>query len=182
MTPKAASEKTPVSVLGTVGAWHRWAPRYSLRHLESLVRGLAPDLLCAEVCCADWEVGNLVAFPFEYRHCLVPLCRQLGVIIVPVGNAWRGLPSPLRLALALGAGPHWFNSQTADRWHRAWARLSSRSAQADKEMVKRILDVVHRDPGRHILVTVRVERRWDVVDGLGKQPEVMLIPVCKGSA
>jgi hypothetical protein len=125
MTLDPASEKTLVGVLGTVGAWHRWAPRYSLCHLESLVRGLVPDLLCVEICRADWEAGNLATLPFEYRHCLAPLCRQLGIIIVSVGNAWRGPPSPLRLALALGAGPHWFNSQAADRWHQAWARLSS---------------------------------------------------------
>jgi hypothetical protein len=170
-------EKTPVGVLGTVGAWHRRAPGYSLRRLEALVRGFAPDLLCAEINRADWEAGRAAAFPPEYHECLVPLCRELGVIVVPVSDRWRGPLSPLRLALPLGAGPRWVNSATADRWHRAWSRACTDSGRANRELVAHVLEAVRRDPGRRVLVTVRMERRYAVVDGLRPADEVTLVPV-----
>jgi len=178
MTPhRSLPEKTPVGVLGTVGAWHRRAPRYGLRHLEALVRGFAPDLLCAEVNRADWEAGCLAALPPEYRECLVPLCRELGVIVVPVGDRWRGLPSPLRLALPLGLVPRWLNSAAADRWHRTWAQICLGSGQTNRKLVAHILEAVRRDPGRRVLVTVRMERRYVVIDGLCQADEVALVPV-----
>ena len=170
-------KKTPVGVLGTVGTWHRRAPGYSLRHLEALVRGFAPDLLCAEINRADWEAGHLAALSPEYRECLVPLCRELGIIVVPVGDRWRGMPSPLLLALTLGVGPRWMNSAAADRWHRAWARAYSGSGQANRKLVAHILETVRRDPGRRVLVTVRMERRYAVIDGLCQADEVALVPV-----
>jgi hypothetical protein len=174
---KRLPNQTPVGVLGTLGTWHRRAPGYSLHHLEALVRGFAPDLLCIEIDRAAWEVGHLAAFPPEYRECLVPLCRQLGIILVPVDDQWRGLPSPLRLALMLGGGPRWVNSAAADRWHQAWARMCSGSGQANRELVTHILKAVRRDPGRRVLVTVRMERRHAVVTGLHQADEVTLVPV-----
>jgi len=167
---------TPVGVLGTAGAWHRWAPCYRLRHLEALVRGFAPDLLCAEVSRADWEAGRLAALPLEYRECLTPLCRELGAVVVPVGDRWQGLPSPLRLALLLGAGPRWVNGAAADRCHRSWTRLYPCSQRADQDLVAHILEAVRRDPGRRVLVTVRMERRHAVVDGLRTADGVTLVP------
>jgi hypothetical protein len=170
-------EKTPVGVLGTVGAWHRRAPRYSLRFLEALVRDFAPDLLCAEINRADWEAGNLAALPPEYRECLVPLCRELGVIVVPVDDRWRGLPSPVRLALPLGLGPRWMSSTAANRWHRTWARAYSGTDRANRELLAHILEAAQRDPGRRMLVTVRVERWYAVVAGLRQTGEVALMPL-----
>ena len=164
-------------MLGTVGAWHHRAPRYGLRHLEALVRGFAPDLLCAEISRVDWEAGNLATFPPEYRECLVPLCRELGVTVVPVGDRWRGLPSPLRLALPLGVGPQWINSAAASRWHRAWAQPWPGSGQPNRKLVIHILKAVRRDPGRRVLVTVRVERCGAVVSGLSQTKEVALIQI-----
>jgi len=165
-----------VGVLGTVGAWHRWAPRYSLRHLGALVRCFGPDLLCAEIDRADWEAGRWSSFPLEYRACLLDLCRELGVIVVPIGSRWRGLPSPLRLALLFGAGPWWLNSSAADRWHRIWARLHA-DVGLKEEPVGHILEAVQRDPGRRVLVTVRVEQRYAVASGLAERDEVTLVPV-----
>jgi hypothetical protein len=170
-------EKTPVGVLGTVGTWHRRAPNYSQRHLETLVRGFAPDLLCAEINRADWEAGHLAALRPEYRECLVPLRRELGVIVVPVGNRWRGLPSPLRLALPLGAGARWMNSTATDWWHHTWARAYSGVGRANRKLLAHILEAVQRDPGRRTLVTVRVERRYAVVAGLRQTDEVALMPM-----
>jgi hypothetical protein len=168
-------EKTPVGVLGTVGEWHHRAPRYSLRHLEALVRDFAPDLLCAEINRADWEAGHLVALSPEYRECLVPLCHELGVIVVPVDDRWRGLPSPLRLALLLGLGPRGMSSTVADRWHRTWARAYSGAGQANRKLLAHILEAVGRDPGRRMLVTVRVERWYAVVAGLRQAGKVALM-------
>jgi len=168
--------RTPVAVLGMAGAWHRWAPRYKFRHLEALVRRFAPDLLCAEIGRADWEAGRQRALSPEYRECLVPLCRKLGVTIVPVDNHWPGPPSPVRLALALGAGPRWLNSTLVDRWHRAWARLWPDATLANQAVVERILEAVQRDPGRRVLAAVRMERRFAVIDGLRGVDEVILLP------
>jgi uncharacterized protein len=170
-------EKTPVSVLGTVGAWHRRALKYRLRHLEALVRDFAPDLLCAEINRADWEAGHLAALSPEYRECLVPLCRELDVIVVPVGDRWRGLPSPLRLALPLGLGPRGMSSTAANRWHRTWMRAYPGTGQANRKLLAHILEAVQRDPGRRVLVTVRVERWYAVVAGLRQTGEVALIPL-----
>lgn len=169
--------KTLVGVLSTAGAWHRWAPGYSLHHLEMLVRGFAPDLLCAEINQDDWEATRITMLPPEYQERLIPLCRALNVIVVPIGNEWSGLPSPLRLALPLGIGPRWVNSIAADRWHRAWAQLWPCSDQANRELVRNILGTIHRDPGRRVLVTVRMERRYVVVDGLRQADEVALFSV-----
>ena len=105
------------------------------------------------------------------------LCRELGIIVVPVGDRWRGLPSPLLLALTLGVGPRWMNSAAADRWHRAWARAYSGSGQANRKLVAHILETVRRDPGRRVLVTIRMERRYAVIDGLCQADEVALVPV-----
>lgn len=173
------SNKTTIGVLGTVGTWHRRAPGYGLRHLESLVRDFAPDILCAEIDRAEWEAGRLANLPLEYRECLVPLCRELGVTVVPVGDGWRGLPSPLRLAFPLGAGSRWVNSATADRWYWAWARVCSGYRQVNRSLVAHILEAVRRDPGRRVLVTVQVERRYAVVMGLHRIGEVALVPVWK---
>ena len=169
------TENTPAGVLGTVGAWHHRAPRYSLRRLETVVRGFAPDLLCAEINRTDWEAERPVNFSPEYRECLVPLCRELSITVVPVGDRWRGLPSPLRLALLLGASPGWINSPPADRWHRAWAHLRPRLNQANQELVAHVLETVQRDPGRRVLVTVRVERHYAVVGGLSRSEKVTLL-------
>jgi hypothetical protein len=164
-------------LLGTLGALHRFAPGYGLKELEALVRATAPDLLCAEISQTDWETGRVVAAPIEYRQCLLPLCQELGIVIVPVGTPWRGPPSPLRLALALGAGSRWINSAEADRCHRIWARCWRGSDQANHQLVEHILQAVRRDPGRHVLVTVRIERRYSVIDGLCQTDEARLVPV-----
>jgi hypothetical protein len=164
-------------MLGTVGAWHLRASSYGLPQLETLVRAVAPDLLCAEINRADWEAGRVSNLPIEYRQCLMPLCQELGIVIVPVGTPWCGLPSPLRLALALGAGPRRVNSVEADRLHRIWACLWPRSRHANRELVEHIVQAVRRDPGRRILVTVRIERRYAVVQGLCHTDEVRLVPV-----
>lgn len=170
-------EKTQAAVLGTVGAWHHRAPGYRLRHLEALVRAFSPDLLCAEINRLDWEYGHVGKLPPEYRERLVPLCRELRIVVVPVGNGWREPPSPLRLALALGAGLRWVNSATADRWHRAWARLCPGSELANRQLVVRVLQALRQDPGRRVLVTVRLERRYAVADGLRQADDVALVPV-----
>jgi hypothetical protein len=170
-------QKTPVGVLGTVGSWHRRSPGFSLHHLGEWVRSFGPDIVCAEIPPAVWEAGRVAALGPEYRECLVPLCRELGIIIVPVGDGWRGRPSLLRLALVLGAGPAWVNSTVADSWHRASAWLGPDSTQANHALIGRVLETVHRDPGRRVLVTVRVERRYAVRDGLCRMDEVSLVPV-----
>ena len=176
---ESSSGVTTIGVLGTVGGWHCWAPRYGLRHLESLVRGFAPDLLCAGINRARWEGGRLNQFPLEYQECLVEICRELGTIIVPVGDGWLGYTSPLRLALLLGAGAALINSAAADRFHRVWARLSQYSSREDQALVERVLQAVRRDPGRRVLVTVRLERRHAVADWLSQVPDVILVPVCE---
>jgi hypothetical protein len=168
---------TPVGILGTLGAWHRRAANYDLDNLVALVRGFARELLCAEIDRADWEAGRLAALPVEYRECLVPVCRELSAVMVPVGAPWRGLPSPLRVVSGVGAGPRWINSVRTDRCHRIWARLWPGSRQSNRQLVENILQAVRRDPGRRVLVTVRIERRYAVVQGLCQTEDVRLVPV-----
>ena len=170
-------QKSPVGVLGTVGSLHHRSPGFSLHQLGEWVRSFGPDIVCAEIPPAVWEAGHVAALGPEYRECLVPLCRELGIIIVPVGDGWRGLPSLLRVALVLGAGPAWVNSTAADGWHRASACLVPGSTRANRSLIGRVLETVRRDPGRRVLVTVRVERRYAVKDGLCCMDEVSLVPV-----
>lgn len=170
-------ETTRVGIIGTLDAWHHRAPSYNLQDLEALARSFAPDLLCAEINRTDWEAGRVESLPVEYLECLVPLCRELGAMIVPVGNRWRGRPSPVRLALRLGAGSRWVNSAGADRCHRIWAHLWSGSRQANRQLVEHILEAVRRDPGGWVLVTVWIERRYAVVDRLCQTDKVKLVPV-----
>jgi hypothetical protein len=170
-----AAEKTHVGVLGTAGSWHVLLPRYRLRRLEELVRGFAPDLLCTEINRDDWESQRLEAFPLEYRECLLPLCRQLGAIVVPVGDRWPVPPSPLRLAMLFGVSPRWMCRPAALRWQRVWGRLFRGAEQANADMVARILETVRRDPGRRLLVVVRVERCYAVLEGLGQVNEVEVV-------
>jgi len=173
---EACQAKTAVAVLATLGTWHRRSSRYTLRHLAALVRGFAPDLLCAEIDRTEWEAGRQSSLSIEYRDCLVPLCRQLAIIVVPVGDRWHGPPSPLRLALALGAGPHWVNAPAADRWHRLWSRLGRGTCQADRELLVHTAEALRRDPGRRVLVTVRMERRHAVVSLLRGLQDVTVVP------
>lgn len=159
-------QDTAIGVVGTVGRWHRWAPGYSLGKVEELVRRFRPDLVCAEILPSDWEAGRMDHFPPEYQGRLIPLCRSLSITIVPVGNRWPVPPSPLRLALLLGAGPHWLNSPAADRWHQLWARPWPQAKVANHELVAAIAAAIRRDPGRRVLVTVRWERRYAVAAAL----------------
>ena len=96
-----------------------------------------------------------------------------------VGDGWFGYTSPLRLALLLGAGAALINSATADRFHRVWARLSQYSSREDQALVGRVLQAVRRDPGRRVLVTVRLERRHAVADWLSQVPDLILVSVCE---
>jgi hypothetical protein len=169
------AEKTRAGVLETAGSWHALLPRYRLRRLEELVRGFMPDLLCAEINRDDWESQRFGSFPLEYRECLLPLCRQLGAIVIPVGDRWPVPPSPLRLAILFGASLRWMCRPAALRWQRAWARLFPGAEQANADMVARILETVRRDPGRRVLVVVRVERCYAVLEGLGQVNEVEVV-------
>ena len=137
---------------------------------------LPDDLLCAEIARAEWEAHDVPSLRPECQDQLVSLCRELGIVIVPVGDCWHGLSSPLRLAALLGAGTRFLNSGFADRLHRAWARLGPDPQAANSELVAHILAAVRRDPGRRVLVMVRVERRFAVVDGLCRADEVALVP------
>jgi hypothetical protein len=170
-----AAGRTVLGILGTAGSWHALLPCYPLRRLGELVRAFAPDLLCAEINRDDWEARRLEAVPLEYRECLLPLCRQLGVIVVPVGDRWAVPASPLRLALLLGAGPRWMCRPAMVRWQRAWARLFRGAEPVNADLVARILEAVRRDPGRRVLVVVRVERCYAVLEGLGRESEVEVV-------
>lgn len=167
--------KTLLGILGTAGGWHALLPRCGLRQLEERVRTFAPDLLCAEINRDAWESQRQSAFSLEYRECLLPLCRQLGVVVVPLGGEWPVPVSPLRLGLLLGAGPRWMCRPAVLGWQRAWARLFPGVERVNAELVARILEAARRDPGRRLLVAVRIERCYAVVKGLGQEREIELL-------
>jgi hypothetical protein len=99
----------------------------------------------------------------------------MGVTVVPVGDHWPVSPSPLRLALLLGAGPRWMCRPAVLRWQRAWARLFRGVERANADLVARILEALQRDPGRRVLVVVRVERCYAVLDGLSRVSDVEVV-------
>jgi hypothetical protein len=169
--------KSTVGVLGTVGAWHRWARGYSLAQLGEWLRRFQPDLVCADIERCDWETGSQNRLSLDYRACLVPLCRQLGITIVPVGNPWPGIPSPLRMVLLVGVAGHWINLAAVDRWHQVWAGLWPGARKADRCMANKVLSALRRDPGRRVLATVRIERRYAVVAALAQNRQVRLVQV-----
>lgn len=191
-------------MLGTLAELHREPIQYDLRTLRRLVKDLQPDLLCAEIHPDDWQSGELSRLPPEYRETLVPLSRRTDIIIIPVSGmrerelfAPRGerLPGFRSLVVRLLNGQLWLMQRLANGpqainsglfgWmcdcvcrFTAWVggpQVQQSWDQANQAIVKNVLGVVRRDPGRRVLVTVDCRRRHRLEQALRHLPEVELV-------
>jgi hypothetical protein len=81
-----------VSVLGVLHNFHStlFADIYSLDDLATILRGLRPECVLAELP-PDWEARytpeELPDFKMEYREVILPLAGELGYRVVPVDYA-----------------------------------------------------------------------------------------------
>ncbi len=191
--------RTPVAVLGTLAEFHRDPIPYDLNALIRLVREVQPDLLCLDITPEQWQRGDFIDLPPEYREALLPLAHQTDIVVVPIAGdrppaeptapGWRGrLIGLLRRWLAyvqrtapgpaaLNDGPrhhladflYWLASSLAGRGTvRAWKTHTD-------HLVRQVLDVAHRDPGRRVLVVVNLRHCHHVRPALRHHPEVHVV-------
>lgn len=178
------SPRTRLAVLGTLSDLHRQPIAFDLACLRSLVAGLAPDLLCAEVTQAAWEGGELSAAGLEVREALAPVVAATDVVLIPVASGARQFD----------------DFRAADGWRRRavralrrllrWGQLKAGRAEAvngvwfaafchtvcwvtellwtakdraaweaqTRALADNVLETVRRDPGRRVLVVVQCQR------------------------
>lgn len=175
---------TRLAVLGTLSELHRQPIAFDLACLRSLVAGLAPDLLCAEVTQAAWEGGELSAAVLEVREALAPVVAATDVVLVPVASegrqfgdfrsagGWRRRAvRALRHLLRWGQLKAGRAEAVNGMWFAAfchtvcWATellwtAEDRAAWAaqTRALADNVLRAVQRDPGRRVLVVVQCQR------------------------
>ncbi len=203
-TEKQIPIRSRVAILGTLAELHDEPIQYDLKMLRRLVKGLQPDLLCAEIHPDDWQTGDLERLSIEYREALIPLARRTDIVIVPVsglketqlivplGLRWLGLRrlvvrllnSHLRWIQRMANGPETINSPSFQAicgdicMLIAWVcgPLTQKAwALANQALLENILAAIHRDPGRRVLVTVDCRRSHQLIRELSRVPEVVLV-------
>ena len=197
ITPEPA---TRVAVLGTLAEFHREPIPYDLPALVRLVEKLRPDLLCLDMTPDQWRRREFADLPPEYSEALLPLAHQTDIVVVPIaGNrppaepsapGWRGgFITTLRRLLAFiqrtAPGPDALNEgwlhHVADLLYGMIARLGGQRAvqswQAHTdELVRRVLEVARRDPGRRILVVVNLRHCHHMRPALRRYPAIREVP------
>ncbi|MCH7662719.1 MAG: hypothetical protein IH859_02490 [Chloroflexi bacterium] len=190
---------TPVAVLGTLAEFHREPIPYDLTALVQLVSDIRPDLLCLELTAEQWQRRDFRDLPPEYSDALLPLAHQSDMVVVPIAgerppaeptaSGWRGnviaalrgwLATLQRTApnpAAVNGGLRHF---VADLLYGMIAALaggkSLRTWRAHTDqLVKQVLEVARRDPGRRVLVAVNVRHCHHIRDALRKHREVHLL-------
>jgi hypothetical protein len=191
--------RTPVAVLGTLAEFHREPIPYDLGALVRLVIALRPDLLCLDLSPDEWQKRDFDELPPEYREALLPLAYQTDIVVAPIG----GVASPqeptasglkgwfitrLRAWLAYlqrtAPGPaainQGFRHHLANLLYDGIALLvgqeTYRESKAHTDQLTRaVIEVVHRDPGRRILVVVNVQHCHVIREALRKRPEVQVV-------
>ncbi len=200
-TPSRTRPHTRLAILGTLADLHRQPLTYDLGCLRTLVAGLEPDLLCAEVTPGAWEGGDLSATAIEVREALTPVVASTDIVLVPViptpeqyadfipSSGWRR-----SLAQALDRLLLW-GQRKADRpeaingpvfgafchtvcWmiERTWTANDRQAWIAQNRIISdNILQAVQRDPGRRVLVAVQCQRLHWLVRTLKAYPEELEI-------
>ncbi len=191
--------RTPVAVLGTLAEFHREPIPYDLDALVRLVIDLRPDLLCLDLSPDEWQKRDFDELPPEYREALLPLAYQTDIVIAPIGRAappqeptasgWKGwFITQLRRWLAslqrTAPGPAAINQglrhHVANLLYDAIALLVGQEtyrqwkAHTD-QLIRQVVEVVHRDPGCRILVVVNVRHCHVIRNALRKRPEVQVV-------
>jgi hypothetical protein len=195
-----ATEVTRVAVLGTLAEFHREPIPYDLGALVRLVGDLRPDLLCLDMTPEQWARQDFGGLPPEYRDALLPLAHQTDIVVVPIARTvpppepaapgWRGrLIALLRWLLAYvqrtAPGPAALNDglrhHVADTLYGLMAWLggpetvwSWRTYTA--HLVREVLGVIRRDPGRRVLVVVNLRHCHHIRPALRQYPEILVVP------
>lgn len=194
-----ASAPTRVAVLGTLAEFHREPIPYDLPALVRLVGKLHPDLLGLDMTPEQWARRDFGDLPPEYREALLPLAHQTDIVVVPIAgdnpppeptaSGWRGgLIALLRRLLAYlqrtAPGPAALNEgplhHVADSLYSLMAWLAGTDTvrawrRHTDELVKQILEVARRDPGRRILVVVNLRHCHHIRPALRRHLEVHVV-------
>src|SRR5574341_1471559 len=173
-------EQTRVAVIGTLAEFHREPIPYDLGALVRLVTDMRPDLLCLDMTQEQWQRRDFGGLPPEYREGLLPLAAQSDIVVVPVAE--DNPPAEPAAAGARGAvirllrrwlvslqrsapGPAALNEglrhHVADTLYALIGVLAGGATLAawrahTAHLVRRVVEVVRRDPGRRILVVLNV--------------------------
>jgi hypothetical protein len=197
--------KTRLALLSTLADMHTQPIQYNLTALADILTQVAPDLLYVEVPQRDWELGRLDQAPVEVQRSLLPLAELSRTVVVPVApdtrqfndfaprTGWRA-----GLARWLDQALRWAQRQanSAEAIH-AWpfegvchtlCHLSQRSWEAaarqaweeqNQALRANILEAVHHDPGRQVLVAVQCQRIHWLEPRLKKLPDIELVSIRK---
>lgn len=195
----AAEDPARVAVLGTLAEFHREPIPYDLQALVRLVRELHPDLLCLDMTGEQWARRDFGGLPPEYREALLPLAHQTDIVVVPVAGdnpppepvaaGWRGRvivflrrllahlqrTAPDPTALNEGARHH-----AADLLYSLMAHLGGPDTvrawrMHTEELVRQVLEVIRRDPGRRVLVVVNLRHCHHIRPALRRYPEIQVV-------
>lgn len=179
-----ASSQTRLAVLGTMSDLHRQPISYDLNSLQRIVADVSPDLLCAEITRQDWEQGDFSGTALEVREALAPVIASTDIVLIPVSPSpaqytdfipnfgWRR-----RLVRTFDRLLRWGQIQADDAqtvngpWFGAFchtvcfiteslwnARDRATWERQNQELADNIIQAVHRDKGRRVLVTVQCQR------------------------
>jgi hypothetical protein len=180
----AASPRSRLALLGTLSDLHTWPVSYDLQSLQAVVIELAPDLLCAEITREMWEGGDLSRTALEVREALAPVAAATDVVLVPIapnddrfadfapGAGWRlGMVRMFDRLLQWGQRKadtlEAVNGKLFEAFCHPLCWMTERSWTADKRkaweeqnqiIAENVIQAVHRDNGRRILVVVQCQR------------------------
>ncbi len=190
---------TRVAVLGTLAEFHREPIPYDLAALVRFVSSLQPDLLCLDMTPEQWQRGDFGGLPPEYREALLPLAARSDIVVVPVaednppeeptapgprGAAIRLLRRWLASLQRTAPGPTALNEglrhHVADFLYALIGVLAGGETLAawrahTGHLVKRVVEVVRRDPGRRILVVLNVRHCHHVRPALTRYQDLRVV-------
>ncbi len=194
-----ATGPTRVAVLGTLAEFHREPIPYDLAALVRFVSSLQPDLLCLDMTPEQWRRGDFGGLPPEYREALLPLAAQSDIVVVPVAEdnppaeptapGWRGavirllrrwLASVQRTAPGPAALNEGARHHVADLLYSLIGALAGGETLAawrahTGHLVKRVVDMARRDPGRRVLVVLNVRHCHIVRPALRRYQDLQVV-------
>lgn len=193
--------KTRLALLSTLADMHTQPIRYNLTAMADILARVEPDLLYVEMLQRDWEMGRLDQAPVEVQRSLLALAELSRTVVVPVAPdarqfndfapkaGWRG-----RLARQLDRTLRWAQRQadSAEAIHAwpfegvchtlchlselSWDTEARQAWQAQNQaLLVNILEAVHHDPGRRVLVAVQCQRIHWLERRLKKMSDLELV-------
>jgi hypothetical protein len=192
-------EPTKVAVLGTLAEFHSEPIPYDLVALVRLVADVSPDLLCLDITPEKWQARDFNDLTPEYRDALLPLAHQTDIVVAPIAcenppqeptaGGWRGrlitrfrrwLATIQRTAPGPAAVNQGWRHEVANLLYHLIATLAGGRAFQEWEthrnyLIKQVLELADRDPGRRILVVVNVRHCHHIRPALKKDPNVQVV-------